>query len=197
MMITITDVDGITIGSTTYKIANGAKIYFPVKAYPTMNLSSNVETSTYPALPLDTSTKFLDRLGPTKYSSFKRPQISFTFYVPIDKNVDTQNNYFVSTSKYNSNSLIVINYYLLFNMWLINHKYYLRDMADNTSKTNLGLPINILMNRNDIFNNEIFSSNGVPVVINNISPTGDFVNLEINNDNVYAMGFKIVLDIDN
>lgn len=189
------DIDGITVGSTTYKIANGAKMLLKIAKYPTVSFKLKVNSVVKPGVPLDNTKTFLEKIGGTKYSGFDRPVISIEAYLPIT-DIDTQANYF-GTSKYSSTSITPMNYYLLWNMAYVNHKYYLTDIKPSESHPDLCLPINILQHRTDIFNKQIFdSSKGVPVVINNISQNGDLImDTEKPNDN-WWMPVKIELLVD-
>jgi len=91
----------------------------------------------------------------------------------------------------------VLDYYLLFNMWLFNHRYYLTDIKPGISKTNFGTPINILMNRTDMLDRVVFSSLGVPVIINSITPSGELRFDDPTNPTEYLMGVTIELLVDN
>jgi len=95
-----------------------------------------------------------------------------------------------------SSSVIIMNFYILFNLWMLNHRFYLKDLNANavSTNTNLGLPINILMNRKDWFGNDILTSDGLPIIITGVSvsaahmdftnPAGDTDLLEVKIDMV-------------
>lgn len=181
--IYLQDIDGITISGTNYKIAKGAKILIPIKQYPAISLSSNLGVDTDTSSPVTTTRNFTNILGNVSYTGFARPTITLEALLPIDENVLSQADYFGVGSSLTSNQVVAGNFYLLFNMWIANHTYYLTDVDKEVSKPNLGLPLNILMKRTDIYNNTIFSSSGVPVIIRNISTSGRILNLKTGDDN--------------
>jgi hypothetical protein len=166
------DKDGITVDSTSYKIANGAYISLRILNYPLPSVELNTDAQVKPGAPLDSSKTFLDKIGSAKYTGLSRPTFKVDVLVPVDANTNTRANYF-GTSVYSATDVVPLNFYLLWNLIYVNHTYYLTDLLPNTSKPNLGLPLNILQQRTDIFNKEIFdSSKGVPVIFTSIKPNG-------------------------
>jgi len=239
--IYLQDVDGITVGATNYKIAKGGKIVLLAKSYPTISLKSNLTTDTTRADPMDTTKLFLSKNLPTNYNSFERPSISLTVYLPVDRQTLSYYEYFGAGTGLSTSSIVMANYYLLFNMWLFNHKYYLTDTdtsykftswssgtsyvpGDKVTYTNnreyisikagtnklptsdadgywlpydLGLPINILQRRTDLYNNAIFSNSGIPVVIESINIKSVNVNdININGEDNSTIEVDLTLLID-
>ena len=79
-----------------------------------------------------------------------------------------------------------LSFYLLYNMWRFPHRLYLKDTIQSVEGAldypNLDLPINILLssssttvNRKDLIGNEIFSSDGVPVILKSIHFKSDYI----------------------
>lgn len=172
--IYIQDKDGIILNNNTYKIAKGAYILLPCLSYPSMSFESYVNTTENACTPLTINSNLLDDLGPVKYSGPKRLEINLDTLIPIKYDTPTYEQYFGGTSTLNGNSVILADVYLLYNLWRFNHRYYLTDINPGESKPNFGLPINILINRKDMINKDIFTS-AVPVVIESISPSGELI----------------------
>jgi len=96
-----------------------------------------------------------------------------------------------------STMIIPLNVYLLFNLQLLNHRMYLKDIAPSkqSSCTNWSTPINILMNRKDIFNNVIFdSTKGMPVIVRDFT-LGDIIFDGSKSENM-LQSVKITLELD-
>jgi len=196
-LITLQDVDGKVVGSTTYKVANSAKLYMVAKTYPKISFVSNLDSSVKPATLLQTTDTYRDRLGDNSYSGYGRPRVTIEGYIPLIINTDTQAHYFDAVT-YNSNSIIPLNFYLLFNLHLLNHRVYLKDInpAKQSSCTNWSTPINILMNRTDIFGNIIFdSTKGMPVLVKEFT-MGDIIYEKNDPNKEMLQSIKIVLELD-
>lgn len=196
--IYLQDIDGITVNDTTYKLAQGAKIFFPLKKYPDITFNSNIGVETDISKPVDGEKSYTEIMGPVANTGFSRPVINLDAIIPINFSVSSENNYFKSPTTISSTQTVCINYYLLFLMHLHNHRFYLTDIDANNSYPDLGTPINILQNRKDYFGNDIFTSRGVPVVIKNIHITGQMLELknESNTQTPY-LECKIELVVDN
>jgi len=239
--IYLQDVDGITVGVTNYKVAKGAKIILLAKEYPTISLKANLTSDTSRADPMDTTKTFLSKNMPTNYNSFERPSIKLTVYLPVDRQTLSYYEYFGAGTGLTTSSTVMANYYLLFNMWLFNHKFYLTDTdtsykfaawssgtaynpGDKVSYTNnreyisikagtnktpttdadgywlpydLGLPINILQRRTDLYNNAIFSNSGIPVVVESIDIKNvNVTNITINGEENSTIEVDLTLLID-
>jgi len=121
--------------------------------------------------------------------------LSGNIYACIQDN--TNKNPSTETSYWELVPNFVLDYYLLFNMWLFNHRYYLTDIKPGTTKSDFGIPINILMNRTDMLNRTIFSTLGVPVIISSITPSGEMRFDDTSNPKEYLMGVTIELLVDN
>ena len=195
------DINGITVSSTNYKVANGAKIWIPVKSYPIINMTQNINSDGEPSVVMKSTDSYMDRFGKVQYTGYNRPTITLDALIPIDEEVLTRAQYAAVANT----SIVSCNFYLLFMLGLINHRYYLTDIRPGTVKPALGLPINILTNkaapyadlRNDIFGNEIFSTNGVPVIIKSIQNKGKLIlNDNISADETVVMEVKIELMVD-
>jgi hypothetical protein len=196
--IYLQDIDGITVNSVTYKLAQGAKIFIPLKKYPTIGLSSNVGLDTDISKPVDSNTSFTEMLGNVSNTGHARPSITLDALIPIDSAIKSETQYFGSPSNITNTQIVSVNYYLLFLMWLHNHRIYLTDVDAEESYPNLGLPLNILMNRKDYFGNDIFKSTGVPVIITKLNITGQMLDLKSSdNINTAYLECKIELTIDN
>ena len=171
LMMTFQDVDGFIVDGTTYKALNGAKLIINQCSYPSVTLKSNVGTDGKPSVIINTTDTFRDRLAPNSYGGYDRPTLSMTARIPIRNDVATQAKYFgTPATYYTTSSIVPMDYYILFNLWMFNHRIYLKDVNQASGTyTNLGLPINILCNRTDWFNNTIFSTNGIPVIITGLS----------------------------
>ncbi|MDD3972423.1 MAG: hypothetical protein PHC31_10985 [Clostridia bacterium] len=196
--IYLQDVDGITVNSTQYKLAQGAKIFIPLKKYPDITFKSNIGLDTDISAPIDGAKSYTETMGPVANTGFARPTIILDAIIPIDPAVSTENNYFKTPTTITSAQTVCVNYYLLFLMHLHNHRLYLTDIDAGSSYPNLGTPINILQNRKDYFGNNIFTTKGVPVVITNIHITGQM--LELKNEGISQPTYlecKIELVIDN
>ena len=175
LQFALQDIDGFTVDSTTYKLAKGAKMQIYVSRYPTMSIEMKANVETKPAIPLSEGTTYLSKIGPTESSGFNRPKLTLEVLLPVDENVFSRDVYFDSSdSTLDTTSIIDFNYYLLWNLMMANHTLYLTDMKDSLSNPNWGLPINILLNRNDMFDNQIFdSTKGIPITLVNIEGSKD------------------------
>lgn len=165
--INITDKDGITVDSTNYKLANGAKIILITKGYPHLsfdnylNSQENLHTSR-------TLTSTLSKeLGPTKFSGNKRPTITMDVLIPVMINTPTRAQYATMTGT------TYLTHYLLYNMWRYPHRMYLNDLINNATIPRIDYPINILINNKDLLNQTTFNSDGVPVILQSFSQTGE------------------------
>jgi hypothetical protein len=195
-LITLQDIDGKIVGSTNYKIANGALLSIDAKAYPSISFASNMNTSVKPATLLVTTDKYRDRLGDVSYAGYGRPQITIDGYIPVITDTDTQARYFGTT--YSSTDIIPLNFYLLFNLHLLNHRVYLKDIHPNKKAAcaDWSTPINILQNRTDIFNNQIFDlAKGVPVIVRDFS-LGDIIYTRDGDNEEMSQNIKITLELD-
>jgi len=201
IQIYLQDINGITVSSTNYKVANGAKIWIPVKSYPIINMTYNTNPDGEPSVVMKSTDSYMDRFGKTQYTGYNRPTIILDALLPIDEEVLTRAEY----AAVSNTSIVACNFYLLFMLGMINHRYYLTDIRPGTVKPALGLPINILTNkaapnadlRKDIFNNEIFSTSGIPVIIKSIQNQGKLtINDNISKDETVVMEVKIELLVD-
>ncbi|MDD2263098.1 MAG: hypothetical protein PHC31_10425 [Clostridia bacterium] len=189
VLFSLQDVDGITISGKEYKALGGASLVLIAKDYPVMNFKSMINGDSRPAVMLNTTDKFTNRFGPAGSAGYERPTLTMTCYLPIVKDLDTKLNYFGNPQtgvapKYISTDIVPMNYYILFNMWLLNHRYYLKDISpyEIGSYNNLALPINSMINRTDWFGNEILSSKGLPVIISAITINRAIMDFEMKSD---------------
>jgi hypothetical protein len=169
IQINLVDKDGITVGSTNYKIANGAKIIMLVKGYPQIHLSNYVNPQENMNSKVTATNTLSTAIGPVKYSGNARPTISVNVLLPISITTPTRAQYAAMTG------ITPLSYYLLYNIWRYAHRMYLKDMLDNTiaDNVNADYPINILINRTDLLNQTVFSADGVPVVLTSVKPVGE------------------------
>jgi hypothetical protein len=167
--INITDKDGETIGGTNYKIANGAKIILIAKQYPQMTLENHINPQENLHFPKALENTLSKNLGPIKFSGPIRPTINIQVVIPVSTSVPTRANYAAMTGE------TYLTYYLLYNMWRYPRRLYLNDLLDNTEIPNVDYPINILINRKDLTDQTIFSSDGIPVVLQSVAPAGEVV----------------------
>jgi hypothetical protein len=182
VLLSLHDKDGFKIGANTYKVLNGAHILLIVNDYPSISFNSSLNEDSRPSVILNTTEDFRSRIGPTGYAGYERPTLTLKAYLIIDDEVDSYENYFGagSLTKYSSDSKVIMNFYMLFNMWMFNHRYYLKDInPDNAAtSTDLGLPINILMNRKDMVGKDILTSDGIPVVIRSFKLGKSYFNFD-------------------
>lgn len=194
----IQDIDGITIDATNYKMANGAKILLPITSYPKLEFKSNLNTTTTTSKIVDGSKTYTQYLGPTKYVGPARLTIPLDIEIPLVDDVPTESQY-GSGGLYNSNSIIPASFYLLFNMYLYNHRYYLTDISPGESRPNFDLPLNILCNRRTLAGAvgglEIFKTQGVPVIIKDIKING--LVWDASHTSEAAMSITLTLEVDN
>lgn len=155
-IITLQDVDGITIGTTNYKINSGNKMSLEVNSFdvqlPTMvdirqrNNRSLTETMNYTSLIAEHSFAGpanikINLKGIIWADELERPRNSVG--KPIDL-IDLQN------------------------IRIFNHKLYLKDYQGNT--TTVLTPINVLCVKADLLGNTAgTTTTGFPVVVTNIS----------------------------
>ncbi len=198
LQFSLQDVDGFTKNGVTYKALNGAKLTFYLISYPKISFPANVNDSVkQPAKIINTTDTYRDRLGASEYVGYERPTIDLEMLIPVT-NVADYNDYFATTgSKYNTNSIIPLNFYVLWNLYMLNHRLYLKDIHPSftTTYAHLDLPINILINNKDWFGHEIFPANGVPVVINKLNVDTVEVNYD-ENGHVYFIKASVGMVVD-
>lgn len=168
VIINIKDKDGIIVGGTTYKIANGAKILMSCTNYPKINWDNYINTQENLSTKVDVANTLSKSLGPVKFSGNVRPTITLDILITVQNDVPTRENYAAMSGT------VAMSHYILYNLWRYPHRLYLTDMVDNTTYTNLDLPINILINRKDLLDQTIFSEDGIPVVLKSITQKNDF-----------------------
>lgn len=194
IQINLVDKDGITVSSTNYKIANGAKIIMMTDKYPFMNLDNYVNGQENLNSIVSTTNTLSTALGPVKFSGNVRPTIDFNVYIPISTTVNTRAEYAAMTG------VTSLTYYLLYNMWRYPHRMYLKDMLDNTisANTNTDYPINILINRKDLLDQTVFSADGIPVILKSVMPAGEvtFTHENTKKKETY-FSFKLSFLVDN
>jgi len=167
IQINLTDKDGITVGGTNYKVANGAKILMYTKGYPTISFDNYINTTENMNSNVTTTNTLSTALGPVKFSGNMRPTIDINIMIPISTTVNTRAEYAAMTGQ------TFMTTYLLYNLWRYPHRIYLNDLITNTEIPNTDYPINILINRTDLLNQVIFSSDGIPVILKSVSQTGE------------------------
>lgn len=165
--LNLTDKDGIVVSGTTYKLANGSTIYLLTKGYPQISYDNYINPQENLHTPISLTKTLSIGYGPTKFSGNKRLTVTMDVLIPITSTISSRTDYSTMTGA------TYLNHYLLYNMWRYPHRIYLKDMDDNTSNQNVDYPINILMNRNDLLNQTIFSTDGMPLVLQSISPSGE------------------------
>ena len=172
-VVTLQDVDGITISGSTYKFNSGEKISLEVKdiiyEYPTL-----VDIRNRTNRELDSSTTYSSLLGKHIAAGIKPIKVKINGVIWADDLETTRDSGFKPIEMID-----------LFNFRLYNHKIYLKDYQG--SSTNVQTPIYSIENKTDLLGNTIYSSNGLPVVvtqINNIrrgtnSLKGNFISYSI------------------
>lgn len=183
VIINLNDRDGIIVGGTTYKLANGSNILLRCTKYPTITFDNHINTQENMAIPVTATQTLSSTLGPVKFSGNVRPIIVADIVLTVSNAVPTRTEYAAMTGK------TELSFYLLYNMWRYPHRMYLKDMVQSTDTVldypNLDLPINILMSsgscvmpaidRTDLLGQQIFSSYGVPVILKSISLKNEYI----------------------
>lgn len=190
VLFSLQDVDGINVAGKNYKALGGASLILIAKEYPNMVFKSMVNGDSRPGVMLKSTDAFMERFGPAGSAGYERPTLTMTCYLPIVSNLDTKLNYFgnpqtSTASKYTSTDIVPMNYYILFNLWLLNHRYYLKDISpyESGKYNNLALPINSMINRTDWFGNTILSNNGLPVIISGFTIQRAIMDFEMRDEN--------------
>ncbi len=190
--INLTDKDGIIVGSTTYKLANGAKIIMYCKGYPTITWDNYINPQENLHTKITTTNTLSNTLGPVKFSGNIRPTIKLHIFVPVSASVPSRTAYNAMTGT------TAMSFYLLYNLWRYPHRVYLNDLIDNTAIPNVDYPINILINRKDLLDQTIFTSDGVPVVLKKISFIGEgYISHEDTVKKESALEYELEFLIDN
>lgn len=180
VIMNIKDKDGIIVNSNTYKIANGANIMMHCTSYPKIHFDNYINTQENLSQPLTSTQTLSSALGPVKFSGNTRPTITMDVVITVSNNTPDATTYNAMTGKTD------LSFYLLYNMWRFPHRLYLRDTIQSVDGTldypNLDLPINILLssssttvNRKDLIGNQVFSSDGVPVILKSIHFKSDYI----------------------
>jgi len=161
-VITLTDVNGFTIDSTNYKIAEGFPVSLNVVSF-TKAYKNKIDPRSQPnkliSLVSGVATKFSDRKGEINYSGLENPAITLSGLIQIG----AENGFVAGSTK-----IKVINLQLLHDFATIPNVYYLKDYygSDNPK-----LPIEGLINYDDFFTkwqatpSKVYTSKGMPVVI--------------------------------
>jgi hypothetical protein len=182
VIINIKDVDGITVGGSNYKIANGANIILHCTSYPKISFDNYLNNQENLSTPITATKTLTSSLGPVKFSGNSRPTITLDAVITVSNTTPTRTQYAAMTGNTD------LSFYLLYNIWRYPHRMYLRDTIQSTEGVliypNLDLPMNILMSadnttpaidRTDLLNQKIFNVEGVPVILKSINFKTEYV----------------------
>jgi hypothetical protein len=190
--INLKDTDGIIVGGTTYKLANGSNIMMMCKGYPAITWDNYINSQENLHIKITTTKTLSDTLGPVKFSGNIRPTIKLHVYVPISEDVPTRAQYAAMTGS------TFLSFYLLYNMWRYPHRMYLNDLLDNSVIPRVDYPLNILINNNDLLDQTIFTSAGVPVILKRMVFTGEgYITHEETKNQEAVMEYDLEFMVDN
>lgn len=160
-VFTLTDVDGISISGTTYKVNSGNPIVLDVKSH-SMDFEPISSVRNSPAKTYTTTTNYSTLIGDVTVSGIMNKSIKLTCAIWADSNRPQ--------AGYNGTPLTMK---LLNDLVTVNHTYYLKDYQG--SDTNVQTPIYNLITdghtgliNEGVIDSRYVSSNGLKVVIKSV-----------------------------
>lgn len=160
-VVTLRDVNGITIGGTTYKVANGDPIDMHVLSVSDM-FKNNILSKPIENKNITTTTTWNSRKGYTTYSSVENPAIEL-------RGALLMSDYALSDRTISSTTIKHLTWTRLFRLATTPGVFYLKDFTG----TGGNAPIKELQAATDIFGNAIYGTNGIPVVVASVDINRD------------------------
>jgi len=176
-IITLQDIDGITIDGNNYKFNDGNKISLEVTKF-TINLPTKVDLREKNNRQLSSTTAYNDLIAEHSFAGPSNISISISGVIWADELERPRN----AIGK-------PIDIMDLQNMRVFNHRIYLKDYQ--ASDTNVLTPIHSLITKTDLLGNTVGdSTKGFPVVVSKIS------NINRGNDSERGVFITYSLDLE-